>query len=164
MTERTDIMRLPARRRADDCGASAVEFALLAPIFIMIVFGIISFGLVFAQQLGLSNGARQGARSGVVSGATCKAIYAEARDAAGTVAMSSSSVTVSIKRGASADTATNPCGSDPSTSTTQPCKGSAAGDSVYVKTSYDSQLIIPPIIFKNHYPIDSTGAYECEFS
>ena len=40
----------------------------------MLVLGIISFGLVFAQQLCLSNGARQGARAGVVSGATCKQI------------------------------------------------------------------------------------------
>jgi Flp pilus assembly protein TadG len=157
-------MMTNSSRRVDQSGATVVEFALLAPIFIMLVFGVISFGLVFAQQLGLSNGARQGARAGVVSGATCKQIYAEARDAAGTIGMGSSSVTVSIKRGSSADTATNSCGSDPSTSTSQPCKGSATGDSVYVKTSFDSQLIIPPIIFKNHYLIDSTGAYECEFS
>jgi Flp pilus assembly protein TadG len=143
-----------------------VEFALLAPLFIMLVFGVISFGLVFAQQLGLSNGARQGARTGVVSGATCKQIYQDAQDAAGTVGMGSSSVTVTIERGATADDAdgTTPCGSNPATSSTQPCKGSAAGDSLYVTTSYDSQLIIPPIIFKSHYPIDSTGAYECEFS
>lgn len=66
--------------------------------------------------------------------------------------MSSSNVTVSIKRGATSATATNLC------------KGSTAGDSVFVKTSFDGQLIIPPIIFKDHFPIASTGAYECEFS
>lgn len=154
---------IPRPRRAED-GATAVEFALLAPIFIMLLFGIISFGLVFAQQLGLSNGARQGARAGVVSGATCKQIYQEAQDASGTIGMGGTSVTVSIKRGATAAAATNVCGGSPSTSTTQPCKGSTAGDSVYVKTSYTSQLIIPPVIFKSSYPIDSTGAYQCEFS
>jgi hypothetical protein len=78
--------------------------------------------------------------------------------------MSSSNVTVSIKRGATSATATNPCGATPATSTTQPCKDSTAGDSVFVKTSFDGQLIIPPIIFKDLYPIASTGAYECEFS
>jgi Flp pilus assembly protein TadG len=158
-------MRNPRPRAlATERGATAVEFALLAPLFIMLLFGIISFGLVFAQQLGLSNGARQGARTGVVSGTTCKQIYKDAQDAAGTVGMSGSNVTVSIKRGASAAVATDACGATPATSTTQPCKGSAAGDSLYVKTSFDSQLIIPPIIFKTHYGIESTGAYECEFS
>jgi Flp pilus assembly protein TadG len=39
------------RRRHEEHGAAAVEFALLAPVFIMLVFGVISFGLVFAQQL-----------------------------------------------------------------------------------------------------------------
>jgi hypothetical protein len=125
---------------------------------------VISFGLVFAQQLGLSNGARQGARTGVVKGVTSAQIYADARDASGTVGMSGSSVTVSITRGATAAAATNPCGANPSTSSTQPCAGSAVGDSVYVKASYTSQLIIPPVIFKSSFPIDATGAYECEFS
>jgi Flp pilus assembly protein TadG len=141
-----------------------VEFALLAPLFIMLVFGIISFGLVFAQQLGLSNGARQGARTGVVKDVTCQTIYQDAQDAAGTVGMGGGSVTVTIKRGATEASATDACGGSPSTSSTQPCKGSNAGDTLFVKTSYDSQLIIPPIIFKSHYPIDATGAYECEFS
>lgn len=151
-------------RRRDASGAAAVEFALLAPIFIMVVFGIISFGLVFAQQLGLSNGARQAARGGVVKGATCAQIYAQAQDAAGTIGMSGSSVTVTITRGATSASATNPCGATPATSSTQPCAGSTAGDSVYVKTAYTSQLIIPPVIFKSSYPINATGAYECEFS
>jgi Flp pilus assembly protein TadG len=152
------------RRRHEEDGAAAVEFALLAPVFIMLVFGVISFGLVFAQQLGLSNGARQAARAGVVQGATCAQIYAAAQDAAGTVGMSGTSVTVTITRGASAGAATNPCGATPSTSTTQPCAGSTAGDSVFVKTAYTSQLIIPPVIFKGSYPINASGAYECEFS
>jgi Flp pilus assembly protein TadG len=157
-------MSITPRRRHDEKGATAVEFALLAPLFFMLLFGIISFGLVFAQQLGLSNGARQGARTGVVKGTTCAQIYADARDAAGTIGMSGSSVSVSITRGATQAAATSPCSGSLATSTTQPCAGSAAGDSIYVKTSYTSQLIIPPVIFKSSYPIDSTGAYECEFS
>jgi Flp pilus assembly protein TadG len=159
----SSFVRTP--RRNDD-GATAVEFALLAPLFIMLVFGIISFGLVFAQQLGLSNGARQGARTGVVKGATCKQLYQDAQDAAGTVGMTSSDVTISITRGASAPGTATPCGTGTaaSTSTVQPCAGSDPGDSLFVKASFHSQLIIPPIIFKSDYPIDSIGAYECEFS
>jgi hypothetical protein len=99
-----------------------------------------------------------------VKGATCAQIYAQAQDAAGTLGMSGSSVSVTIKRGANATAATNACGSTPATSTTQPCAGSAAGDSVFVTASFTSQLIIPPVIFKSSYPISSNGAYECEFS
>ena len=153
------------RRHRDEDGAAALEFALVAPLFIMLVFGIISFGLVFAQQLGLSNGARQGARAGVVTGVTCAQLYAQARDASSTVGMSSNSVTVTITRGQSIAAAkgTTPCGATPATSTTQPCKGSAIGDSLYVTTSFISQLIIPPVIYKKSFPVQATGAYECEF-
>jgi hypothetical protein len=80
-----------------------------------------------------------------VKGTTCAQIYADARDAAGTIGMSASSVTVAITRGATQAAATYPCAGSLATSTTQPCAGSATGDSIYVKLSYDSQLIIPPI-------------------
>jgi Flp pilus assembly protein TadG len=159
-------VRASRKSPRDERGATAVEFALLAPLFIMLLFGVISFGLVFAQQLGLSNGARQGARTGVVKGITCKQLYQDAQDASGTIGMSGSSVSVTITRGASAASATNtPCGTGTAagSSTVQPCAGSTAGDSLFVKTSYTTQLIIPPIIFKSSYPIDASGAYECEY-
>jgi Flp pilus assembly protein TadG len=35
------------RRRRDEGGAAAVEFALLAPIVLLLVFGIIQYGLYF---------------------------------------------------------------------------------------------------------------------
>lgn len=63
------VERARASRRDD--GAAAVEFALVLPLLMMLVFGIISFGILFAQQLSLGNGARQGARLGVVADRTC---------------------------------------------------------------------------------------------
>jgi Flp pilus assembly protein TadG len=45
------------RTRSED-GAAAVEFALVTPILLLIVFAIINYGLVFND----SNNARQGAR------------------------------------------------------------------------------------------------------
>ena len=47
------------RKRGRDDGASAVEFALVLPLLIILLFGIISFGIVFAQKLALGNAARQ---------------------------------------------------------------------------------------------------------
>ena len=37
----------------DERGASALEFALTAPVFFLFIFGIIEFGLLFWTQLGL---------------------------------------------------------------------------------------------------------------
>ena len=47
-------------------GASAVEFALVVIPLLMVIAGIVNFGLVFAQQLALDNAVRAGARAGVV--------------------------------------------------------------------------------------------------
>ena len=48
------------RRRAG--GQSLAEFALVAPIFFLLVFSIIQLGLVFGTQNGLVNGVREAAR------------------------------------------------------------------------------------------------------
>jgi hypothetical protein len=52
------------RIRGGERGASAVEFALLAPVFFMLVFGMFSGGLLFEQNNELTHAARDGARYG----------------------------------------------------------------------------------------------------
>lgn len=49
--------------RAEE-GANAVEFALVLPILIVLVFGIISGGMLYNQQLNITQAAREGARFG----------------------------------------------------------------------------------------------------
>lgn len=49
-------------RPRDDSGATAVEFALVLPIFVVLVFGIISFGFLYTNWTALEGGAREGAR------------------------------------------------------------------------------------------------------
>ena len=70
------------------------------PILIMLVFGVISFGMVFGQQLALGNAAREASRYGVVDGRTCGQLKSVAAAAANTIGMSGANVTVSVKRGA----------------------------------------------------------------
>jgi Flp pilus assembly protein TadG len=55
------------KRRGDERGASAVEFALVVPILLMLVFGIIDFGLMIRANTVLANAAREGARNGSIS-------------------------------------------------------------------------------------------------
>lgn len=51
-------------------GASVVEFALVAPVFILLVFGMVELGrMVMVQQL-LTNASREGARRAILDGST----------------------------------------------------------------------------------------------
>lgn len=54
------------RKLRSEAGASAVEFALLLPLLMMILFGIIEFGLALYRQAILTNASREGARLGIV--------------------------------------------------------------------------------------------------
>ncbi|MDZ4733699.1 MAG: TadE/TadG family type IV pilus assembly protein [Nitrospirota bacterium] len=52
--------------RRSESGASAVEFAILLPVLMMVLFGIIEFGLALYRQAILTNASREGARLGIV--------------------------------------------------------------------------------------------------
>ncbi|MGB3346411.1 MAG: TadE family protein [Candidatus Humimicrobiia bacterium] len=47
-------------------GASAVEFALILPILIMLVFGIFQFGIAYNNYITITHAAREGARRAAV--------------------------------------------------------------------------------------------------
>lgn len=48
-------------------GASAVEFAIILPILILLVFGIVEFSLALYDKAMITNASREGARAGIVS-------------------------------------------------------------------------------------------------
>ena len=52
----------PARPARSDDGASAVEFALLFPLFIMLAIGTISAGFAFHAWLNVTHGAQEASR------------------------------------------------------------------------------------------------------
>jgi len=51
-------------------GAAAVEFAVVAPVLFLMVFGMIEYGRAVMVQQIMTNAAREGARSAVLDGAT----------------------------------------------------------------------------------------------
>jgi Flp pilus assembly pilin Flp len=51
-------------------GAAAVEFAVVAPVLFLMVFGMIEYGRAVMVQQVMTNAAREGARSAVLDGAT----------------------------------------------------------------------------------------------
>ena len=60
-------MDLRVRMRArDEQGAVAVEFALVVPILLLIVFGVLQYGLYFNDYLQARQAVREGARAAAV--------------------------------------------------------------------------------------------------
>jgi hypothetical protein len=47
-------------------GTSAVEFAIVLPLLVVFLFGIIEFGLVFYNKAMVTNASREAARAGIV--------------------------------------------------------------------------------------------------
>lgn len=67
-TSATTMRRVAAWRRvlARDEAAAMVEFAIIAPLLFMLVFGIIDYGRFFFDYNRLTNAAREGARAAAV--------------------------------------------------------------------------------------------------
>lgn len=148
-------------------GAAAVEFALVAPILFSLVFGIIGFGFVFAQELSLGNGARQGARFGVVNDATCQDIIDQTRSGAETINMAAANVQVVVYLNSSEPDAadTSICdSSDASKLANVPCQGSTTGDNLYVYARFVSDVSVPLLPISGQFPLQGTGVFRCEFS
>lgn len=47
-------------------GVAAVEFAIVAPLLFLLIFGIISYGIMLYNQAVITNASRAGARAGIV--------------------------------------------------------------------------------------------------
>ena len=56
------------RRLACDKGAELIEFALVFPLLLLVMFGIMDFGLLFQRYETVTNAAREGARIAVLPG------------------------------------------------------------------------------------------------
>jgi len=78
-------------------GQTAVEFALVAPILIIMLLGIIQFGIAFHDYVTLTDAARAGARKAIVtrlSGGDVTVAQQAVRNAAGSLDQSKLGVSV----------------------------------------------------------------------
>lgn len=69
-----------ARMRAE-AGAAAVEFALIASVLLMILFGTAQFGIAFNRMQGIEAAAREGARTASLPDSTINDIATRVRAA-----------------------------------------------------------------------------------
>jgi Flp pilus assembly protein TadG len=110
-----------------------VEFALVIPVFLLILCGIMDFGFVLYSRMTVINAAREGARAAtLMAGEGIGAITATATNEAEAAAA-----------GITVDTAVS-------------CEGGCeGGDSVTVTVSYDHHAFFP-FLFGATIPVSST--------
>ena len=106
-------------RRSRERGQNLVEFAFILPLFLVLVFAIVDFGMGFRAWISITNSAREGARVGAVRG-SCDAIRDRVKDTSGGLVTADSQITIT-----------------PST-----CDG-AAGSEVVVTVEYDYDFVSP---------------------
>ncbi len=75
-----------------DRGAAAVEFALVLPILVALLLGIIEFGYGMYVQATISGAAREGARTLAISNSTASAQQAASRAALPAVVLQASEI------------------------------------------------------------------------
>ena len=122
--------RIRSRLHQDQRGAAAVEFAIVASLFFMLVFGIIDFGFAFHSWNNAVNSAREGARTAAVDSSVSD-ITARVRAAAATLDQAKLTVSVVCSQGGGAFSSSS-CGAS-----------LVEGDIVRVIVDYDYDLITP---------------------
>jgi Flp pilus assembly protein TadG len=129
--------------RHGDRGAAAVEFAIIVPLLITLVFGIINFGAWFGQQLALNQAVREGARAAVVAGTGRTAdVPTLVQNATTGIAMDPSAVVVSTNR----------------------CPGTGGGQSLTVTARYESQALAPlPLPGFDAVTLRAKAVFRCEW-
>jgi len=61
-----DLKVITNRRREGQEGVAAIEFAILLPLLVVLVFGIIEFSILLYDKAVITNASREGARAGIV--------------------------------------------------------------------------------------------------
>jgi len=115
--------------RKGEKGQSLAEFVLVLPIFLILVFAIIDFGLGFHAWLTVTNSAREGARLGAVRAPAAGACDNNPATKATNISCRVRETSESLKQAKLGVTVTNAQGTP--------------GSSVVVKVDYDYDLITP---------------------
>lgn len=132
-----------------DRGAAAVEFAIVVPVLLLILFAIIVFGFLFAQDLALSNAARQGARFGSVQGHDCASVQAETIEAAAPlVTLTPADVAVTVTGG----------GGCPD----EPCLDPVPDANINVTVTYVADVMAPVPFMGDTHTLTAKGVFRCE--
>ena len=122
-----------SRSPQNEHGQDLVEFALIAPIVILLILGILQFGIIMMQYNTVANAAREGARYAIVNRATMGSGNCGSPGAAGSVLAQTCNWTVGLE-------------ASKVTVVTQACSGATALGCIQVTVQYRAELIIAPLI------------------
>lgn len=130
-------MKAVRRPRRSDRGAVIVEFALVAPLLLMIVFGIVDFGWMIERSNVINNVTRDAARVASLDGsyAQIQTTLTDELDDIG-ITYPGTGVTVAI-------TCTNASGSNCTGSSASYTANAASGSAVKIQVSYTHHWITP---------------------
>jgi Flp pilus assembly protein TadG len=132
-----------------ETGQDLVEYALVLPLFLLLVFSVFEFGILFFQYTLVVNAAREGARAGIVID---------------TEACPRACLETKVKNAAAGKMA----GTDPadlSVFTTWPAAGSQPLVSVTVRyrTGFMTQMLIETVGGNGSVTLESTATMQREF-
>jgi Flp pilus assembly protein TadG len=120
-------------RTREDRGAAAVELALLLPLLLVLIFGIIDFGRMLNAQISATEAAREAARSAALG-------------EAGATALQDRVDLVFGDPGAASPSLDSACSTPP-----------AAGEDAVVTVTYDFVFVTPVAALVGIDPITITG-------
>ena len=113
-------------------GVSAIEFAIISPVLLMIVTGIFQFGVAMNQYLSLTNAVAQGALTLALSrGTTTPYSSTTAAIAAAAPGLATAQTTITVKINGTACTSDATC-----------LSSMVAGQSAVVKATYPCNLTV----------------------
>src|SRR5450759_2340964 len=151
-----------------EAGAAAVEFMLVLPILLALIFGMVNFGFIFAAQISLNSSARDAARAGVVnpltgSAMTCYLIAEAGRRNSATIGVTPVNVGVTVKNLTTGGLCTLPVGSNPSSIPSGDsllCTGT--GGQLSVVLTYNA-VSPAPLVPPSSATLSATGVFQCEY-
>jgi Flp pilus assembly protein TadG len=94
-----------ARRHAPRPGSAVVEFALVLPVFVMFLFGLIEIGRTMMTASLLTEAARVGCRAGVLPSSNNKAVYTAVTNKVRGLSLANPEINIEVN-GTSGDVAT----------------------------------------------------------
>jgi len=134
-----------ASRRRSERGSAAVEFAILLPLLVLLLFGIIEFSIAYNHEQGLHAAAREGARVASLPQTTQADVIDRVKSSLQGVLNSTDIQNATIT--------VTPSGS-------QPCNGAPAGTHVVVTVSAPDDLAIP--LYTKTLTLTGRGEFLCE--
>jgi hypothetical protein len=137
----------PKRERGR--GQALVEFAIILPVFFLVVAGMFDFGMGIYSDLTLVNAAREGARLGVIDPGNTSAIENRVREMSSNLDGSKLTVTVACER--------------PSGGTFTACTSPMwlPGDATKVTVDYRYSVFFP-VLFGTEIPLTSESKMRIE--